>query len=873
MQQEANVMKTTTSTKRHNLTRIAMYCSIMYSGATIGAESVEYDPTFLMGGNASSIDVSRYSDGNPTLPGVYDVSIYVNEQPVANLEIPFIAIPDKKNAQACITLKNLLQLHIKTPPADEENTILLPRDETLGNCLDLSLAIPKSSVNYDPSEQRLDINVPQAWVMKNYQNYVDPSLWENGINAATLSYNINAYRSENSNYTNDSVYTSFNGGVNLGAWRLRSSGNYSWRNDAGSNVEFMNRYVQRDITAIRSQLIMGESYTTGETFDSVSIRGIRLYSDSRILPPVLANFAPTIRGVANTNAKVSITQSGYKIYETTVPPGPFVIDDLSPSGYGSDLIVTIEEADGSKRTFSQPFSSVIQMLRPGVSRWDISGGQINKDDLHHEPNLLQATYYRGLSNLFTGYTGFQVTDNHYAAGLLGIGMNTSVGAISFDVTHSSVDIPDDKRYQGQSYRISWNKFFDLTDTSLNIAAYRYSTQDYLGLNDALTLIDEVEHPTQDLDPKTMRNYGRMKNQFTVSINQPLRFGKDDYGSFYTSGSWSDYWGGSKSRSNYSVGYSNSASWGSYSISAQRSWDEYSQTENSIYLSFSIPIEKLMGTEHRDSGFQSIDTQLSTNMDGNNQFNMSSSGYNNDNRVSYSVNAGYGMNKTGKDLSNIGGYASYESPWGTLAGSVSATSDNNRQYSVNTDGGFVLHSGGLTFSNDSFSDNDTIALVKAPGAKGARINYGNNTVDRWGYGVTSALSPYQENKIALDTENLENDIEMKSTSTVAVPRQGSVIFAGFETNQGQSAIMNIKRSDGKGIPFAADIHDETNAIIGNVGQGGQAFVRGIQQQGTIKITWLEASMPKTCIAQYQQPNVTSEKIQQTIILNNILCQLQ
>ncbi|MGU5285793.1 hypothetical protein MAX89_26395, partial [Escherichia coli] len=143
---------------------------MMYSGATIGAESVEYDPTFLMGGNASSIDVSRYSDGNPTLPGVYDVSIYVNEQPVANLEIPFIAIPDKKNAQACITLKNLLQLHIKTPPADEENTILLPRDETLGNCLDLSLAIPKSSVNYDPSEQRLDINVPQAWVMKNYQN-------------------------------------------------------------------------------------------------------------------------------------------------------------------------------------------------------------------------------------------------------------------------------------------------------------------------------------------------------------------------------------------------------------------------------------------------------------------------------------------------------------------------------------------------------------------------------------------------------------------------------------------------------------------------------------------------------------------------------
>lgn len=82
-------------------------------------------------------------------------------------------------------------------------------------------------------------------------------------------------------------------------------------------------------------------------------------------------------------------------------------------------------------------------------------------------------------------------------------MNTSVGAISFDVTTPVSIYRMIKDYQG-NYRISWNKFFDLTDTSLNIAAYRY-TQDYLGLNDALTLIDEVEHPTQDLDPKA-KNY-------------------------------------------------------------------------------------------------------------------------------------------------------------------------------------------------------------------------------------------------------------------------------------------------------------------------------------------------------------------------------
>ncbi|WP_312754831.1 fimbria/pilus outer membrane usher protein, partial [Escherichia coli] len=91
------------------------------------------------------------------------------------------------------------------------------------------------------------------------------------------------------------------------------------------------------------------------------VRGMRLYSDSRMLPSALASYAPIIRGVANSNAKVTVTQNGYKIYESTVPPGEFVIDDLSPSGFGSELVITIEEADGSKRSFTQPFSSVVQL--------------------------------------------------------------------------------------------------------------------------------------------------------------------------------------------------------------------------------------------------------------------------------------------------------------------------------------------------------------------------------------------------------------------------------------------------------------------------------------------------------------------------------
>ncbi|MGS3214365.1 hypothetical protein AB2875_22685, partial [Escherichia coli] len=79
------------------------------------------------------------------------------------------------------------------------------------------------------------------------------------------------------------------------------------------------------------------------------------------------------------------------------------------------------------------------------------------------------------------------------------------------------------------------------------------------------------------------------------------------------------------------------SWGSYSVSAQLSWNEDGDTDDSVYRSFTIPIEKLLGTEQRTSGFQSIDTQISSDLNGNNQLNVSSRGYSENARVSYSVN--------------------------------------------------------------------------------------------------------------------------------------------------------------------------------------------------------------------------------------------
>ncbi|WP_251276957.1 fimbria/pilus outer membrane usher protein, partial [Enterobacter hormaechei] len=89
------------------------------------------------------------------------------------------------------------------------------------------------------------------------------------------------------------------------------------------------------------RLLVGQSNTTGRVFDSLPFSGMQIASDERMYPASLRGYAPEIRGMARTNAKVTVRQNSAIIYETTVSPGEFVINDLYPTGFGGDLTVTV----------------------------------------------------------------------------------------------------------------------------------------------------------------------------------------------------------------------------------------------------------------------------------------------------------------------------------------------------------------------------------------------------------------------------------------------------------------------------------------------------------------------------------------------------
>lgn len=65
---------------------------------------------------------------------------------------------------------------------------------------------------------------------------------------------------------------------------------------------------------------------------------------------VAARLCPQITGIAQTNATVTVSLADRVIYQSKVPPGPFVIQDLNQSVQGT-LDVKVTEEDGRVSTF------------------------------------------------------------------------------------------------------------------------------------------------------------------------------------------------------------------------------------------------------------------------------------------------------------------------------------------------------------------------------------------------------------------------------------------------------------------------------------------------------------------------------------------
>ncbi|MBB1585007.1 fimbria/pilus outer membrane usher protein [Serratia sp. OS31] len=783
-------------------------------------------------------DLSMFSDPGGQAPGTYRVDVYMNGELQDTQDIIFVAGSDGKLVPQ-LTPAQLDEWGVKLAAAPALQGVDKGKVIT-----DLPLYIPQATTRFDFSLQRLELTVPQALMDLTARGAVDPKYWDEGVPALMTSYQFSGgnswQRGQSDSGRSDNYFLGLRSGANLGAWRLRNNSVWSaYKDSKGETQQHWNSnetYLQRDVPPVEGQLTLGDSYTPSDVFDSVQFRGAQLASDDSMLPDSMRGFAPTVRGIANSNARVTVKQNGAVIYQTYVPPGAFVLNDLYPTASSGDLTVTITEADGRERSFVQPFSSVPMMQREGRLKYAFTVGKYRSSSQYNdEPVLGQLSMLYGLPRDLTIYGGFQ-TSHLYNSLALGLGVSLGgIGSLAADVKQAYTTMSDGKSQKGQSYGFQYSKAVLDTGSTLTLAAYRYSTEGYYTFNEALNYKSESEG-------YFFNSRYNQRTKLQVNFSQTLR----DWGSLSLTAYQRDFWNTPGTERNISVGYNNSWDNITYGVAYTYSKQPFGEgNDQQVALNVSIPLDRWLprawanaSVMHSKGGATTYQTGISgTALE--------------DNNLSYSLSEGYGTRGVGNSGSTS---ATYQGRLATVRGGYNY-SPNNRQVNYGIDGAVVVHPNGITLSQP-LSGNAPIAIVRAPGAAGAKVMNNTGVRTDWrGYAVVPYLTPYRRSQVSLDPASLPEDVDMDGNVKSVVPTSGAVVVADYKTRIGLRVLMTLMKG-GQPVPFGATVSlVGESGSSGIVGDGGQVYLSGVPQSGSVLAKW-GSGASQQCRASFSLPGQTS-----------------
>lgn len=772
-------------------------------------EPVEFDTGFLRsfgGTNAGpALDLNSITRSNVG-PGTYPVILRLNQGFFDRRELRFDLDPSTAQLRPCLSDELLEALGVKLA-AFTSKEVMLPA------CIDLEALIPGSSVTFDGGNLTLDISVPQIALHRNAAGYVASGEWDAGINAAMLNYQFSTAQAQRTDGGTNAQYSLYlNGGGNLGDWRLRSSA--SLRHDAVEGMQWQRSrmYAQRDLPGAWGTLTLGESVTPGDVFSSMPFRGVQLASDLGMLPDSMQGYAPIIRGIAQTQAKVEVRQNGYSLYTTYVAPGAFEIDDLNAANGNGDLEVIITEADGREQRFTQPFATIGTLLREKALRYSLTAGEYGSATDDQRPGFAQASLGYGLPFDFTLYGGL-LGSGFYQSLQVGVGKNLgNIGAVSLDVTQARTTSAHGTVDKGQSYGLRYGKAFT-SGTSVRFAGYRYSTAGYRDFGEAV-----LQQQPQAYSRTTKRN------EVEASVAQSL----GGYGSLYLSMSQQSYWGSREVDRQLQLGFNTQYRGVGFGVYASKSLSSGFDSGNQVMFNVSVPI----GGTRASSTFS-----MTRNSDGSLDQRAGLSGRSGERgELTYNVNASRPENHSNSGSAVLG----YRAAVAQLGAGVSV-GHGYRQASFSAAGSVLAHADGVEFGHTlgetvalvEIKDTPNVGLFNAPGAL---------TNDR-GYVVQPYATPYRRNRVAIDTRLTDTDVDIEDGITHVVPRRGAVVKARFNAARSEKAVVNVSLADGSKPPFGASVRDAQGANVGVVAQAGQVLLV-LGDVRTFTLLW-GAGEPNSC----------------------------
>ncbi|WP_336284399.1 fimbria/pilus outer membrane usher protein [Citrobacter arsenatis] len=810
----------------NRISRLLCWTSFFYTSVTYAGSY--FDPGLLQNPDgAPPIENLQPILAGEMPPGIYHVSLTINGKDIRSITNIRFEKSDAGKLVPCLqqALYQAAQINYDASGVNLSSTD--PRE-----CILLSEAVPAASAHFDPTKMILSLSFPQEVQKEIAQDEVPPSVWDDGIPAIIAGYQFSGNKILQNSGSNDNsgVFSSLKYGANISSWRFRQTATLQKSNQEQVQWETQDSYLERAIPALKSEITLGESYTSGDLFDTLRIRGAQLSSDTQMLPSSLNGFSPTIRGVAHSNAVVTVRQNGYILYQTNVGQGPFVINSLAPVSSGGTLDITVHEADGREQHFSQSFSSLTNLEREGGIKYNLALGQYSDAGItRNPPELAQLSAAWGIPHNITLFNGYQLTRGYRALNV-GVGSEFGwLGAFTNTLTweEDSNEGLNDNWHDGYSVKTVWANTIEATDTELN-ASVTQSHHDYLALADALRQDNTDDIPLQQ--------YSLSLNQFIpgdisafVSMNG-THYLNDKFSRIYQFGLSKTMW-----KILSSVTFSMNEN-----TQSDNSHGKHAATDKQLSLNFSLPMSAFT-----QESTTVLNMSMNSNLQGDNTQSVGASGnIGGDPSLTWLADMGYSTHSRENNSQNGDISLSYKGRFGEFNGGYTQD-ETQKQFVYGGSGEITIHQHG--FTPGQYSDG-AMALVSAPGAGATYIdNHTGVATDDRGYTTVPDITPYSYNDLRINKDHLSKNVAFDTLAVTVVPTKDAVVLADFKPTIGRKVLFTLEQQ-GAAIPFGAKAKLASRDKEYFVGDRGALFIEGVPDKGKITIQYQK----RVCQVDYLLP---------------------
>lgn len=746
-------------------------------------DTVDFDLSTLQARGLPTTLNDYFRTGSKFSPGMSKITPFINGVEKKTMSVNF-----DDQGELCLHREDLTTLGLKSIKSEDDR------------CIDLKSQYQQAEIKLEPGQNKVDFVLPSDAIEDT--NNLDINQYAVGGIGGMLNYDVlmmkNHSKTSNIDTDNENDKSASNSnnintfqsnteeGFNFNDWIIRSRQSYSSSGDSRS-LDQIYTYAQRTLPNYKTVMQTGKISVANSLFAIPQILGIQFSPESALMNN--KESGATVTGIAQTQARVEVRQSGILIYSTQVPAGAFTLNRLPTINNTADLNVNVVEQDGATRSFLVPASSFTNSFSQQETSYSGAIGKIDQsdnDDIGSNELLTfnMSTPWGTRAMLNSGALLAQRYQSIAAQMSAGLANGLSLSGRSI--------LSSDARSQTKGMQNYLSLSMPLVDRlSINSSVTRQDSG-YRDLTDGMPHVDE--------DNDSINN--RYKSQYSLGMGYSF----EDLGSFNLSWSRVSMFSSDEPTSRMTAGWSKTFSNGtSVSMNAER--DSGEDGNSMFYMNVSIP-------------FGSVRVGASMSRVGDNMTRGVTLDQTINERLSYSLAANKSSDSDVGALSaNVHALPNYSQ----INLGYSRYGSENSTYTVGASGGVVATKQGVLFS--PYPLQDTYAVVQIPGISGGEIETSQGPVwsNSQGYAVSSGMSAYGESRMVLETKSLPKNVDVSNGIQVAHVARGSVTNYTFNTVVSRRALIRIHLSDGKLAEKGSLIYDAHDNYITTVASDGTIFL--------------------------------------------------